>query len=104
MLMKAVFSLLKAAVFAQTALEQGYKFKRAVTNLQAALDNLMKYLTENEIRMLFRKVDRLGKGVQMSMFDYYDCLSEAIETLKNTRFRYLNSIIALAANVEEIEE
>ena len=99
MSLNTIYCILKALVFAQTALEKGYKFNRAVTNLQIALDTLMKNQPANNMRLIFKKIDREKSSLNMGIFDYYDELSNAIEGLKHTRFRYLNSLIGLASQV-----
>ena len=98
------FLIAKAFVFAQTALEKGYKYKRAVTCLGSVLEILSKDLTDNEKRMLIRKVDKLGKNVYMEYYDYLDCLSKAIEQMHNSKYRYLSGCVALASNVEPMED
>ena len=98
------FLIAKAFVFAQTALEKGYKYKRAVTCLGSVLEILSKDLTDNEKRMLIRKVDKLGRNVYMEYYDYLDCLSRAIEQMHNSKYRYLSGCVALASNVEPMED
>ena len=98
------FLVSKAFVFAQTAAEKGYKYKRAVTCLGSVLEALSKDLTENEKRMLIRKVERLGKRFYMEYYDYLDCLNEAIKRMHNNKYKYLSGCVALASNVEAMED
>ena len=104
MKLKIAWLIAKAFVFAQTALEQGYKYKRAVTCLGSVLEKISKTLTDNERRILTRKIDRLGSKFYMSYYEYLDCLSEAIELMRNTQFKYLSGCVALASNVEILED
>jgi len=101
---KIAYLVGKAFVFAQTALERGYKYKRAVTCLGSVLEQIAKTLTPNEKRILGRKVDKLGHQFYMSYYDFLDCLNEAIDLMHNTRFKYLSGCLALASNVEELED
>ncbi len=98
------FLISKAFVFAQTAVEKGYKYKRAVTCLGSVLEVLSKDLTDNEKRMLVRKVKRLGKKYYMEYYDYLDCLNEAIKRMHNSKYKYLSGCVALASNVEPVED
>ncbi len=97
------FLIAKAFVFAQTALEKGYKYKRAVTCLGSVLEILSKDLTNNEKRILIKKVDKLGKNFYMEYYEYLDCLSEAIEQMHNSKYKYLSGCVALASRVESME-
>lgn len=101
---KLAFTVAKAFVFAQTALERGYRYKRAVTCLSSVLEKLSNDLTDNERRALLRKVSRLGKGFYMDYYEYLDCLSEAIQVMHNSKYKYLNGCVALASNVEVLED
>ncbi len=98
------FMVSKTFVFAQTALEKGYKYKRAVTCLGSVLESLSKDLTDNEKRMLVRKVDALGKGFYMEYYDYLDCLNEIINQIHSSKYKYLSGCVALASNVEVLED
>ena len=98
------FLISKAFVFAQTALEKGYKYKRAVTCLGSVLETVSKDLTKNEKRMLIRKVERLGKSFYMEYYEYLDCLNEIINQIHNSKYKYLSGCVALASNVESIED
>lgn len=98
------FLISKAFIFAQTALERGYKYKRAVTCLGSVLETLSNDLTDNERRVLLRKVDRLGKYFYMDYYEYLNCLSKAIELMHHTKYKYLAGCVALASNVEVLEK
>ena len=98
------FLVAKAFVFAQTALEHGYKYRRAVTCLGSVLESLSKDLTDNEKRVLLRKVEKLGKGFYMEYYEYLDCLNEAIQVMHNSKYKHLNGCVALASNVEVLED
>ena len=98
------FTIGKAFMFAHTAKEQGYKYGRAVTCLGSVLEKVVQTLTPNERRMLDRKIDRLGRGIRMTYYDYLDCLNEIIEAFRGTRWKYLSGCITLAANVPELED
>ena len=98
----ASYNLMLAYSFATTALERGYKYKRAVTCLTLALDNLNKKLTQKQISAVFNKVEADAKKRQFGYYDYLDLLSESIKVISKGKDRYINSLVALAANVEEI--
>jgi len=104
MKLKIAWLIAKAFVFAQTAVERGYKYKRAVTCLGSVLENISNTLTDNERRMLIKKINKLGQKFYMSYYEYLDCLNEAMELMKNTRFKYLVGCVALSSNVEVLED
>ena len=68
------------------------------------LEILSKDLTNNEKRILIKKVDKLGQNVHMEYYDYLDCLSRAIEQMHNSKYKYLSGCVALASNVEPMED
>ena len=98
------YNLMTAYSFATTALESGYKYKRAVTCLTFALDLLNSKLTQQQITSVFSKVEKDAKKKKFGYYDYLDLLSRSIEIISRGKDRYINSLVALASNVEEISK
>ena len=97
----ASYNLMLAYSFATTMLERGYKYKRAITCLTFALDRLNSKLTQQQIAGVFSKVEADAKKRQFGYYDYLDLLSNSIKIISKGKDRYINSLVALAANVEE---
>ena len=99
---EAAYNLMLAYSFATTALEKGFKYKRAITCLTLALDHINSKLTQKQITGLFVKVEADAKKRKFNYYDYLDLLSRSIEIISKGKDRYINSLVALSANVEEI--
>jgi hypothetical protein len=104
---QASFLVSIALGFAITARDKGLKgYKRAVTCLSSALDQLDEGLTDKQKSEVWHEIDKfVDTQSLMTAYDYLDKIVEAMDIIKYGKQRWINSLLALSAiNVEEETE
>ncbi len=97
---QAFEKILFALTFALTANEEKLKrYKKSVSLLTKSLDELSVDIPEKIRKRAIDTIDqKIKRKESFDTFDFYDAISEAMELLKKTDKRFVNSWLALAAD------
>jgi len=100
---KIAYLLMKAYLFASSASRRGYPYRKAVTCLDKVIDKVFKYMNNEERKVFLSRAEKIDVE-KISYYEYMDCLTEAMNLLRRTRYRKLNRCVAIAGEVPEIVE